>query len=465
MLILPLTKATLSPVQDCMGGQWRVELNPDLKHLGDEGYKLKIDKKGVRLSSSTEVGLFYALQSLRQLLPARIEASEKTPNYKIADVEIEDSPQFGWRGSMLDLARNFFEMSEIKNHIERMALFKLNRLHLHLTDDQGWRIEIKAFPELTNHGAKGSVAGGRSGFLTQQQYLELQRYAADRHIVIIPEIDVPGHSYAALASLVDLNCPGFSNLTPAKATPPQLYDGVEVQWNSLCLEKQSSKDYIQKVLAEISSLTKGPWIHIGGDETLNPKYGIFMKFVESEVYRHGKTPIGWQEIATSKVNPRNTTIAQFWLPQGPTTENPKILSGCKWFYMDHSNTPDENSPNNWCQPEGVSLEQVYSFSAKGIHNVLGVEAPVWTEFVSQMSQLDDLLWPRLAAVAEIGWSDESRRTVDDFHSRLAVFGERFDAMGIQFFKTPTVNWIRGPISKSPQSIFWGFTPNPEIKLK
>ena len=453
-----ITESHLQRMSNCKSGAWRIELVPNLRTLGDEGYKLKINNNGVSISSSSEAGLFYGLQTLRQLLPAQIELSKKLENVELPTLEMEDSPSFAWRGSMLDLARNFFGVDDIKNHLERMALFKLNRLHLHLTDDQGWRIEIKAYPELAKHGGQGSVAGGRSGFLTQRQYIDLQQYAADRHIVIIPEIDMPGHSYAALASIPDLNCPGFANLSPMRAKPPQLYDGVEVHWNSLCLEKATTKIYVQKVLQEISAITKGPWIHVGGDEVANPKYGSFMKFVESLVYRLGKTPMGWQEMVSSDFSPRATTIAQMWHQSDVEINSPKIMSGCNLFYLDQSNTPDENLPNDWCQKGGVSLEQTYSFTSQGIQNVIGVEAPVWTEYANQSAQLDDRIWPRLAAVAEVAWSEQSQRNIDDFHTRLAVFGERFDAMGIEFFKTPTVPWVRGPISKSPQSVFLKFDP-------
>jgi hexosaminidase len=356
---------------------------------------------------------------------------------------------------MLDVARSFYGVEYVKQHIDRMALFKLNRLHLHLTDDQGWRIEIKSYPNLTNHGGSGAVNGGDAGFYTQAQYKEIQKYASDRYITVIPEIEMPGHIYAALASYPELNCPNLENLSPRRATPPELYTGVNVKWNSLCIDQPEVTSFVSSVLQEISEITQGPWIHIGGDEAEVSYYENFISFVDGEVYRLGKTPIGWEEILSAHTNKK--TIAQIWTDDAPSLDNQKIISLCENFYLDQSNTPAENLPNDWCK-RGVSLEDVYGFTVKNYRNVLGIEAPVWTEFANNQGQVDDRLWPRLAASAEVAWTPEANRKIKEFRSRLAVFGERFDLMGIHFFETPTVNWVRGAPSKTPTSIFFGFTP-------
>jgi hexosaminidase len=447
----------MSEMENCRTGEWQLILNPELSYLGTEGYRLTASTQGVQLSSATDAGLFYSIQTLRQLLPEQIELSAPIIGVSMPLAEIEDSPQFPWRGSMLDIARSFFGVEYIKTHIERMALFKLNRLHLHLSDDQGWRIELKSYPNLTTHGGQSAVIGGDSGYLTQSQYLDLQQYALARHIIIIPEIDMPGHIYSALASIPSLNCPDFSNLSPAKATPPDLYNGVEVNWDSLCLGTPDVNNFISTVITEISEMTLGPWIHIGGDEAkVATTYNTFISSVENQVYKLGKTPIGWQEILSA--TPRNETLAQIWLSNKIQGDNPKIISLCNWFYFDQSNTPDEHLPNDWCKKSGVSLEDVYSFSATGFTNVQGVEAPVWTEFAHTSGQIEDRLWPRLSATAEVAWSPESERDLNDFHLRLAQVGSRFDIMGIKFYQTPTVGWKRSPPSASPQSIFKDFTP-------
>ena len=166
-------------------------------------------------------------------------------------VQIEDQPAYSWRGTMVDVARSFTGLDYLKTHVDRMALYKLNRLHLHLSDDQGWRIEIKKYPKLTDIGAKGSVKGGNSGFLTQEDYLELQEYALARNIIIIPEIDFPGHIYSALVAYPELNCEELSNIEPKRATPPELYSGYEVGWSKLCLKKK------ENMMPAISRSSKG----------------------------------------------------------------------------------------------------------------------------------------------------------------------------------------------------------------
>jgi hexosaminidase len=454
-LVQPLTKVTLVEMHKCKTGSWFVHLDPKLKSLGNEGYKLQISRKGVLISSAHPGGLFYAIQTLRQLLPAVIEVSQ-AGNGRLPIIEISDFPVFSWRGSMLDVARSFFDVEYVKHHIDRMALFKLNRLHLHLTDDQGWRIEIKSYPNLTQHGGSGAVKNGRSGYYTQAQYKEIQKYAKDRHIVVIPEIEMPGHSYAALSSYPELNCPNFENLSPRLATPPELYQGVRVKWNRLCIEKPEVKSFVSSVLREISEMTDGPWIHFGADEVNITNIDKFIDFVDTKIYSLGKVPIGWEEVLQFRINPK--TIAQLWTKSDSSTANPKIISLCQYFYLDHSNDSNQNLPNDWCKKDGVSLEDLYAFSIKDKSNILGIEAPLWTEFAHTTHEADDRLWPRLTAAAEIAWSQETQREIKDFRLRLGSFGERFDLMGIHFFETPTVQWIRASQSDKPRSIFFNFSP-------
>lgn len=455
-LIAPLSKVTTKETSNCKKASWSITLDPQFKSSDPEGYRLRISSNGVEIVSSTQVGLFYALQTLRQLLPPEVEQASKVRNYFLPFVEVEDSPLYSWRGSMLDVARSFYDVEYVKHHIDRMALFKLNRLHLHLSDDQGWRIEIKSYPNLTMHGGSGAVKNGRAGFYTQEQYQEIQKYARDRNITIIPEIEMPGHIYAALASYPELNCAGFENLSPRLATPPQLYQGVRVKWNSLCLEKLEVKKFVSAVLREVSEITDGPWIHIGGDEVDVNGYSQFISFVEGEVSRYGKITIGWEEILQASIGAKS--IAQIWQKDSSATGNSKIISLCQFFYLDHSNTPAQSLPNDWCKQGGVSLEDLYGFTIKDMRNVLGIEAPIWTEFANTPQEVDDRVWPRLAAAAEVSWSLESRREISDFRSRLGAMGKRFDLMGIHFYESPTVRWTRGARSETPRSVFFGFAP-------
>jgi len=206
----------------------------------------------------TPAGLFYGVQTLRQLLPAAVEYSAAFPRpMRLPAARVVDAPRFAWRGAMLDVARHFIEAAEVKRFVDLMALYKLNRLHLHLSDDQGWRLEIRSRPNLTRHGGSTEVGGGPGGFYTQEQYADLVRYAQERFVTIVPEIDMPGHTNAALASYPELNCNGVA---------PALYTGTEVGFSALCVESEATYRWIDDVVREIAALTPGAYFHIGGEE-------------------------------------------------------------------------------------------------------------------------------------------------------------------------------------------------------
>lgn len=247
-------------------GNWNLNLDPTLSDvLGEEGYILNISPDGVSITGTTNAGLFYGIQTVRQFFPAEIE--QKLTDKSVIPlhfVYIEDKPGCSWRGTMVDVARSYFGVEVLKRHIDKMALFKTNRLHLHLTDDQGWRIEIKGRPKLTEIGSKGAVVNGKSGFLTKEEYSDLQEYALATKIVIIPEVDLPIHIYSALVSYPDLNCEGNTNIDPKRATPPEMFRGHEVGWSKLCLEKPETYQFVGDVIGELAKITKGSWINIGG---------------------------------------------------------------------------------------------------------------------------------------------------------------------------------------------------------
>lgn len=440
-------------------GNWEIikdeSLNPT---LGEEGYVLEIKNNGVTLKGATDAGLFYAIQTLRQFFPSEIEQNnfDNSP-VKLRMGTIEDKPEYSWRGTMVDISRSFFGLDYLKQHVDRMALYKLNRLHLHLTDDQGWRIEIKSKPKLTEVASKGSVTGGRSGYLTQEEYKELQDYAMARNIVVIPEIDMPGHIYSALLAYPELNCADNANIEPKKAVPPALYEGYEVGWSKFCLDMPETYDFVSEVIGELAAITQGPWIHMGGDEIKDPLYKEFVVKADSIINSNDKITIGWEEVTQAKVS--DSFISQVW--NGDTESVVKdvkvIESICSNFYLDHGNTPDQENAATWCKKDGVSLKDVYDYTSSN-PNVIGIEAPVWTEYVLTDKTMDDRFWPRAAAVAEIGWTPEEKRDFSDFVKRLPEHGKRLSQMGVHFFASPEVKWDGKSATKEAKSVFYNFTP-------
>lgn len=405
-----------------------------LTQLGDEGYLLDITSDGVSIQAAGEAGLFYGIQSLSQLLPVSLANGIPAPeNILLPQLHVKDVPKYSWRGNMIDLARSFFGVDYLKRHMDRMALYKLNRLHLHLTDDQGWRLELKSKPLLSQIGGQGAVKNGRAGFLTTEDYIELQAYAKERHIIIIPEIDLPGHIYAALVAYPELNCDGLTNLTPKMATPPAHYDGYEVGWSKLCLTNPEIYDFVAEVLKEVSEMTEGPWVHIGGDEIDDELYETFVVKADAMVRSYGKIPIGWEEM--SKADVSKEFISQRWNGKtAPKYPSKVIESICTSFYFDHANVAGQEQTNNWCQKSGVSLEDVYHFNDQ-YDEIIGVEAPVWTELVVTDAMMDNRLWPRLMAVAEIGWS-ATHNDFNDFISRLKAHESRLKALNIAYYPFP-----------------------------
>ena len=291
---LPVSATRRKPV----AGDVVLALAPGDRSLGDEGYRLRVEPGLVRLDARTAAGLFHAAQTLRQLLPASIEAPRRQPApWEIGVVTIHDRPRFGWRGLMLDVARHFFDVGEVKRLIDLMALYKLNRLHLHLTDDQGWRIAVRSRPNLTRIGATTAVGGGPGGHYTRRQYAELVEHGRRRFVDVIPEVDMPGHVNAALASYRELTCDGI-------APPP--YTGIEVGFSSLSIRKEPTYAFLDDVLGELAALTPGRYLHVGGDEPLSTDpedYRFFVERVQRLVRSHGKRAILWEEAARAEAPP------------------------------------------------------------------------------------------------------------------------------------------------------------------
>ncbi|HEX2158434.1 MAG TPA: beta-N-acetylhexosaminidase, partial [Actinomycetes bacterium] len=278
--------------------------------LGDEGYELEVTEEAATVRANRPTGLFWGAQTLRQLLPAAIEAPQVQPGpWRIPGGRILDHPRFPWRGAALDVARHFFGVEEVKRYVDLLALYKLNVLHLHLTDDQGWRIAIDRWPKLATVGGRSQVGGGAGGFYTKAEFAEIVRYATDRYVTVVPEIDVPGHTNAALASYGELNCDG---------RPTKPYTGTDVGFSSLCVDKPVTYEFLDEVFEELAPMTPGPYLHIGGDEvqTLSEgQYGRFIERVQQIVHGHGKQVIGWQEVTTARLLP--DTVAQYWNTLAP----------------------------------------------------------------------------------------------------------------------------------------------------
>ena len=410
---------------------------------GDEGYELTITRDRIRIAAPTAAGQFYGAQTLRQLLPWSVEhRAALNRALRVPTGRVVDSPRFAWRGHMLDVSRHFLTVDEVKRQIDNMALYKLNRLHLHLADDQGWRIEIKSWPNLARHGGSTEVGGGTGGYYTQAQYADLVAYAASRHVVIVPEIDMPAHTNAALASYASLNCD--------RVAPP-LYTGIRVGFSALCVERDSTFKFVDDVVREISALTPGPWFHIGGDEVeklTHEQYKAFIERVQGIVTKHGKTMVGWSEIATTSLLPGS--IVQHWIPDSSANHVARggriVLSPATRMYLDMKYDSTTTLGLRWAAI--IEVRDAYDWNpatlSPGIPEsaVLGVEGPLWSETVEKLSDFEYLAFPRLIAIAEVGWSRQEARVFTNFSRRLGAHGPRLQALGVNFYRSPQVEWSR-----------------------
>ncbi|HEY0995446.1 MAG TPA: beta-N-acetylhexosaminidase, partial [Gemmatimonadaceae bacterium] len=273
--------------------------------LGEEGYALQVSGDRALLTATGGAGLFHGVQTIRQLLPWSVEHRGAIGRrLALPTLRIVDVPRFAWRGAMLDVARHFRTVDEVKRYVDALALYKINRLHLHLADDQGWRIEVKSWPDLARIGGSTQVGGAGGGYYTQEQFADLVAYAAARYVTIVPEIDMPGHTNAALASYPVLNC---------NDQAPPLYTGTRVGFSALCVDRDTTYAFVRDVVREVGALAPGPWFHIGGDEVeklTHVQYRDFVARVDSIVRAAGKVAIGWGEISPAAISP--TTIVQHW---------------------------------------------------------------------------------------------------------------------------------------------------------
>jgi hexosaminidase len=396
--------------------------------LGEEGYELTVTPDRVSIVAYQPAGLFRGIQTIRQLLPAPIESPTLQPGpWGMAGVTIRDQPRFVWRGAMLDVARHFFGVQDVKRYIDLMAYYKINRFHFHLTDNEGWRIEIRSWPKLATVGGNLRLFGNNTGYYTQEQYSEIVAYAQSRYIMVIPEIEMPGHMYAALASYRELIKYGLD------------------------LGKDSTYKFVDDVVREISALTPGPYIHVGGDEAYNvpiDEYIHFIDTVQTIVQGHGKQLIGWDEITDCHL--LSTSIAQHWRWYGDFAQR-AVLKGAKVImspankiYLDMKYDGSTRLGQTWAGY--IEVQDAYTWDpatqSSGVtaSSILGVEAPLWTETIVTMADIEYMAFPRLAGHAEIGWSPQAGRTWDEYKVRLGAHGKRLTGMGVNFYRSPQIPW-------------------------
>ncbi|WP_368563407.1 family 20 glycosylhydrolase [Pseudoxanthomonas sp. UTMC 1351] len=462
-LVSTTGKIDLKLAADGAAGGIRFVLDPAFKSASPEAYVLDTATDGITVRASDERGLFYGAVTLWQLAAPGGEAAIRVPA-----LHIEDAPRFGWRGLMLDSARHFQSVEEIKRLLDAMALHKLNTFHWHLTDDQGWRIEIKRYPKLTEVGGCRIPAGdgGKDpatekpkpycGYYTQDQIRDVVKYAAERHITIVPEIDVPGHAQAAIAAYPELGVLGDK--------PPVLNEwGVNTY---LFNTEESTFQFLENVFAEVIGLFPGPYVHVGGDEAVKDQWkasarvqarmrelGIkdemamqshLIQRLEKFLVAHDRRLIGWDEILEGGLPPEATVMSWRGIEGGIEAAeqgHDVVMSPSSELYFDYLQTHSPNEPPG--RPAAIPLKQVYAFEpvpqqldAAHRQHILGLQANVWTEHMRSFARMQHAIFPRIAALAETGWSPQARKDYDGFLARLPAQLQRYQALGINYAATP-----------------------------
>jgi hexosaminidase len=437
----------------------------------DEGYELTVTHKKVIVRGGSAAGLFYAVQTMRQIMPTELESPSIVERLvlTIPACEIKDEPRFGYRGMHLDVGRHMFPIAYIKRYIDMIALHKMNRFHWHLTEDQGWRIEISKYPNLTTTGAyrKETLVGhgGRKpfefdgkpygGFYTKDEVKEIVEYARSKFITVIPEIEMPGHAMAALASYPELGCTGGP------------YE-VQTRWGVFddvyCAGKEETFSFLEDVLTEVMELFPSEYIHIGGDECPKTRWkkcplcqkrmkeeglkdehelqSYFIKRIEKFVLSKGRKIIGWDEILEGGLAPEATVMSWRGTTGGIEAARQKhdvIMTPYTYVYLDYYQ----------CEPQGeplaiggyLPLEKVYLYNPvpeeltpEEQKYILGVQGNLWSEYLKTPDYMEYMAYPRMFAVAETGWTPNRLKDFEDFLTRIEVLKKRYDAIGINYFK-------------------------------
>jgi hexosaminidase len=440
--------------------------------LGKEGYQLSVTENSVVVKAKEPAGLFYGMQTINQLLPAEIESDMKTDNiaWQIPAVEITDKPRFTWRGMHLDVCRHFVSIDFIKKYIDNMAMHKLNTFHWHLTEDQGWRLEIKKYPKLTEVGAwrKETLIGHSKdtprkydgkpygGFYTQEQAKEIVQYAKERFITVVPEIEMPGHATAAIAAYPELGVTGKKiEVATRWGVFPDIFNVEE-----------STFSFLEDVLTETMEIFPGEYIHIGGDEAIKDQWkaspkiqqkikalglkneeelqSYFMTRIEKFINSKGRKVIGWDEIIEGGLSPNVTVMSWRGMEGGITAArsgHDVIMAPIQYTYFwwnQGDSTKEPLSAGGY-----LPMEKVYAFepidsslSADEAKYVLGAHGSAWAEYMESEAKVEYMVFPRMSALAEVVWSPKELRNWEDFTTRMTKQFKRYDARKINYAKTP-----------------------------
>ena len=464
----------LSVVEGAAPSKGAITLAVD-KLYTEEAYVLVVAKNGVTIKGGSEKAVFYGLQSLRQVV---FHAKAKGEKVELPCMVVEDKPHFGYRGGMLDVCRHFFNVDEVKKFIDILALHKMNRFHWHLTEDQGWRIEIKKYPELTKIGSMrketavygtnpkngrtmitGNDGKPHGGFFTQEEVRDIVRYATERYIEVIPEIDMPGHMVAALATYPELGC---------TKGPYEVRTKWGISKDVLCAGRESTFEFIEGVLDEVVALFPSKYIHIGGDECPKHRWkecpdcqkriadeglkdefelqSYFMKRVEKYLSeKHGRSIIGWDEILEGGLSKTATVMSWRGTKGGIKAAqmgNDVVMTPNHFCYLDYANTSDRvkngepiSGGRNGKRP--LTLRKSYSFNPYDQLNeherkfIKGVQGNLWTEFVPNFDHAQRMVLPRIAAIAEVGWTF-GEKNYDDFARRMHLLRKLYDKCGYKY---------------------------------
>lgn len=437
---------------------------------GAEAYELQVDSGGIRIAAPQAAGLFYGIQTLRQLLPPAIlsDALVESVPWDVACVNIEDRPRFAWRGMLLDVSRHFMSMETLKKCIDTLALHKMNSLQLHLTDDQGWRIEIKKYPKLTEVGAwrEETVIGHASkkpvkydgkrhgGFYTQDDIRELVAYAQERFVNIVPEIEMPGHAQAAIAAYPELGNTG-------ETLPVHTTWGVN---ENIFNAEESTILFLQDVLEEVLDLFPSTYIHIGGDEAVKKQWKLspaaqarikelglkdenelqsyFIRRMDTFLTERGRRLVGWDEILEGGLAKGATVMSWRGVKGGVAAAragHDVVMAPNTHTYFDYYQGDPALEP--LAIGGNLPLDRVYrfrpirsTFSEEEAAHILGVQGQLWTEYIATPDYLEYMAWPRMCALAEIAWTPQDLREYADFRQRLDTHTQRLDAMKVNYRK-------------------------------
>ncbi|HEY3436063.1 MAG TPA: family 20 glycosylhydrolase [Actinotalea sp.] len=427
-------------VLELVGDREVLGLTPDVDDARASGaYRLEVTTGGARVTALRPAGLVHGTAALAQAGSGPASGDVVVPAMTVRDV-----PRFGWRGLSLDVARHFLDVTTVRAVIDLLASLRLNVLHLHLTDDQGWRLEIPSRPLLTELSGSTAVDGDPGGFYSVADFAGIVAYAAARGVTVVPEIDLPGHVNAALHA--------YGELTPS-GDAPAAYTGIEVGFSRLHADLAATGPFLRAVLGDVIAQTPGPWVHLGGDEVLTMsrvEYSRLLQVAARHVRTAGKEVVGWQEVAHADLGPG--TVIQYWTHEQSADDVAAavragarlLLSPARRVYLDMKY--DETTPLGLEWAGHIELRDAYDWEPLDVvpgvpeSAVVGVEAALWSETVHGLDDATFLLLPRLAAVAEVAWSAPERRDWDDFTGRCSAHAARWEQAGLRWYRSPQVEW-------------------------